>query len=99
MKTRFRILKSATGYDKQISAALFNAVCCLHNFIAAGGIPIKDRNIQISVEKRNQQVEASTRPRPILSARQRKEKGEALRDQIAGEMWASYQALMRSRRF
>jgi len=42
----------ATGYDKQVSAALFNAVCCLYNFIAANGIVIKQVQTKPSIEKR-----------------------------------------------
>ena len=99
LKSRFKILKTAAGYDKQVLAAIFNAVCCLHNFITANGIPINHRKPRLSVEKCQQQVTASLLPQPVLSAGQRKKKGEEMRDKIANEMWRSYQALMRSRRF
>ena len=100
-QSRFKILKTAAGYDKQVSAAIFYAVCCLHNFITVNGIPINHRKSQPSIEKCQKQVSASLLPQKVLSlsAVQRKKKDEEMRDKIADEMWRSYQALMRCRRF
>jgi len=39
------------------------------------------------------------RRKPIMSQGQNKKAGENMRDQIAEDMWRSYQDIMRSRRF
>ena len=99
LKSRFKILRSASRYNAAISAALFNALCCLHNIIASNSIPIDNRGFLLSQEKRRVQVERAQLLPIGLSTRELKKQGEELRDKIAGEMWKDYQTIMRSRRF
>lgn len=98
------MLKSASNYNPKISAAIFNASCCLHNVIACDAIPFSDKDNSPVTEQQIGAVPISYETQELLeqhniSLTQRRRQGEAMRDKIAGDMWRSYQAIMQTRRF
>ena len=101
LKSRFPILKSASGYSFKVSAELFTALCCLHNFIRHDGLTVKEfKPSLLPATQRIQRLREEIQARePILSHGQKKKTGENMRDKIAEDMWRSYQNIMRSRRF
>ena len=91
----------ASGYNFLLSAELFTALCCLHNFIIHDGLTVSECNPPLSQTIKAAQLTAAVieGTQPVMSQSQRKKAGEDMRDKIADEMWRSYQNIMRSRRF
>jgi len=101
LKCRFPILRSSKTFDSTTQAKLFNALCCLHNFIRFNGRSIQQRKPSVPPDIQKLQIHAAEREAalPELSGRQQKLSGDQMRDQIAKEMWNEYQRIMRGRRF
>jgi len=71
----------------------------MHNMIKREGVPINSHEIPSSHRRHEEQHGVAEGEVAMMSARQLKQRGEELRDQIANDMWRSYQTIMRSRRF
>ncbi|KAL5527937.1 hypothetical protein ACEPAG_6738 [Sanghuangporus baumii] len=94
-KRRFRVLTAAPEYDTKTQAKIVLAVCCLHNFIQSydpdDGMELDEDELERGVgpfRDKDFRVGTSAADQARANAR---------RDQIANEMWESYQTYTRRR--
>lgn len=93
VKRRFRVLTTTPEYDQHTQAKIVLAACCLHNVIRSydpdDGMEVDENELEREIgpfQAEDFRVDGSAADQARANAR---------RDQIAGEMWESYQNYIR----
>ena len=99
LKRRFRILLLAPEYKLDIQSRLPAALCSLHNFIRTHDPDDETEEIGADIDPGDEDIPAPFIPavEPEAVGGTSRNQAIALRNRIAGELWAQYQGVLHDR--